>query len=168
MQELELSIACVCHWRVVNGSSCRGVASPLLVEHIADVQHIEGQLNRMDFLAHLELVGLGEMEVEVTLKRLIVGKTLVVLATVLAQITVTCNPLLVIGPLLVGSISGCGLELHLVNLRISRDEHQVVSIGTVAVQIAIVVKAVRRTRVACIDQADSRVPMLGVILVIKS
>ena len=87
MQELELSIACVCHWRVVNGSACRGIASPLLVEHIADVQHIEGQLNRMDFLAHLELVGLGEMEVEVTLKRVIVGKTLVVLATMLAQIT---------------------------------------------------------------------------------
>ena len=67
---------------------------PILVQEVAYIEDIEGQLDGIDLTSHLEAELLTEVNIEVMLESQIVSITLVVFATVLAEIRIVSNPLL--------------------------------------------------------------------------
>ena len=56
---------------------------PILVQEVAHIEDIEGQLDGIDLTSHLEAELLTEVNIEVMLESQIVSITLVVFATVL-------------------------------------------------------------------------------------
>lgn len=92
----------------------------------------------MDVGSHLEVELLGYVQVEVALKRQVVGVALVVLAAVVAQVGRVGQPRLEVGALLVCLERLRGLERHLVDLLVRRNEEEVVARGSVAVDVAAV------------------------------
>ena len=118
--------------------------TPVLVQEVAHIEDIEGQLDGIDLTSHLEAELLTEVNIEVMLESQIVSITLVVFSTMLAEVRILCNPLLqhlalhLLGKLVAMIVAkhtvGEGilvvlglLETHLVNLCIGWDVEQVIS-----------------------------------------
>ena len=138
--------------RIVGAEAITIGMTPILVQQVAHVEDIEGQLDGVNLTSYLEAVLLTEVNIEMMLEWQVICITLVVLATVLAEVRILCNPLLqhltlhLLGELIAMVIAkhalGEGivvilglLETHLVNLCIGWDEEQVITLGTILVHI---------------------------------
>ena len=161
--ELVVTVLLVVYRIVVNAEAVAMGMPPVLVEQVADIDDIKAQFERIHLTAHLETVLLCEMHIEVMFKGKVVGITLVELATVILHVGVMPDPVLHQLPLHIFRQLGCreavaedgsgkcigrevGLvETHPVNLSIRRDEEQVVSVGTVLVDVTVVIEGIRRT-----------------------
>ena len=60
--------------------------TPILVQEVAHVEDIEGQLDGVNLTSYLEAVLLTEVNIEMMLEWQVISITLVVLATVLAEV----------------------------------------------------------------------------------
>ena len=146
--------------------------TPILVQEVAHIEDIEGQLDGIDLTSHLEAELLTEVNIEVMLESQVVSITLVVFATVLAEIRIVSNPPLqhlalhLLGKLVAMIVTkhtvGEGilvvlglLEAHLVNLCICWDIEQVITLGTVFVYVSIIIIGIRRTALTLVDNTES-------------
>ena len=146
--------------RIVGAEAITIGMPPILVQQVAHVEDIEGQLDGVNLTSYLEAVLLTEVNIEMMLEWQVISITLVVLATMLAEVRILCNPLLqhltlhLLGELVAMVIAkhalGEGivvilgfLETHLVNLCIGWDEEQVITLGTILVHITIIIIGVR-------------------------
>ena len=151
--------------------------TPILVQEVAHIEDIEGQFDGIDLTSHLEVELLTEVNIEVMLESQIVSITLVVFATVLAEVRILCNPLLqhlalhFLGKLITMIVAkhtvGEGilvvlglLETHLVNLCISWNVEQVITLRSVFVYVSIIIIGIRRTALTLVDDTDSGLPLL--------
>lgn len=132
--------------RIVYAEAITIGMTPILVQEVAHVENIEGQLDGVNLTSYLEAVLLTEVNIEMMLEWQVISITLVVLATVLAEVRILCNPLFqhltlhLLGELIAMVIAkhalGEGivvilgfLETHLVNLCIGWDEEQVITLN---------------------------------------
>ena len=146
--------------RIVGTETITIGMAPILIQEVAHVEDIESQLDGVNLTSYLEAVLLTEVNIEMMLEWQVICITLVVLATVLAEVRILCNPLLqhltlhLLGELIAMVIAkhalGEGivvilgfLETHLVNLCIGWDEEQVITLGTILVHITIIIIGVR-------------------------
>lgn len=146
--------------RIVGAEAITIGMTPILVQEVTHIEDIEGQLDGVNLTSYLEAVLLTEVNIEMMLEWQVISITLVVLATVLAQIRIVCNPLLqhltlhLLGELIAmviakhalgeGIIVVLGLlETHLVNLCIGWDVEQVITPGTILVHVTIIIIGVR-------------------------
>ena len=95
---------------------------------------------------------LTEVEVKMTLEWQVITITLEVLTTMILHITSSSKPLLQISTLLICCISISTQELHLVYLRICRDENQVIAWSVISIDISTINERVRRTALTLIDK----------------
>ena len=150
----------IVNMRIVGAEAITIGMAPILVQEVAHVEDIEGQLDGVNLTSYLEAVLLTEVNIEMMLEWQVICITLVVLATMLAEVRILCNPLLqhltlhLLGDLIAMVIAkhalGEGivvilgfLETHLVNLCIGWDEEQVITLGTILVHITIIIIGVR-------------------------
>ena len=68
--------------------------SPILVEEVAEIDDVEGELNGIQLTGHLEAVLLTEVEVEMMLKGQVVSVSFVVFATMFAHVGIFSDPCL--------------------------------------------------------------------------
>ena len=146
--------------RIVGAEAITIGMTPILVQQVAHVEDIESQLDGVNLTSYLEAVLLTEVNIEMMLEWQVICITLVVLATVLAEVRILCNPLLqhltlhLLGELIAMVIAkhalGEGiivilgfLETHLVNLCIGWDVEQVITPGTILVHVTIIIIGVR-------------------------
>ena len=151
--------------------------TPVLVQEVAYIEDIEGQLDGIDLTSHLEAELLTEVNIEVMLESQIVSITLVVFSTMLAEIRIVSNPLLqhlalhFLGKLITmivakhtvseGILVVLGLlETHLVNLCIGWDVEEVITLRSVFVYISIIIIGIRRTALTLVDDTESGLPLL--------
>ena len=106
----------------------------------------------MYILACTDAKFLTEVEIEMTLERQVSTITLEVLTTMILHIVCSSKPLLQISTLLLSSISISTQELHLVYLRICRDENQVITCTIISVDISTINERVRRTALTLVDK----------------
>ena len=92
--ELINTAALIVDRRIISTEAITIGMAPILVQEVAHIEDIEGQLDGIDLTSHLEVELLTEVNIEVMLESQVVSITLVVFATVLAEIRIFCNPLL--------------------------------------------------------------------------
>ena len=80
--------------RIVGAEAITIGMTPILVQEVAHVEDIESQLDGVNLTSYLEAVLLTEVNIEMMLEWQVICITLVVLATVLAEVRILCNPLL--------------------------------------------------------------------------
>ena len=151
--------------------------TPVLVQEVAYIEDIEGQLDGIDLTSHLEAELLTEVNIEMMLESQIVSITLVVFSTMLAEIRIVSNPLLqhlalhFLGKLVAMIVAkhtvGEGilvvlglLETHLVNLCIGWDVEEVITLRSVFVYVSIIIIGIRRTALTLVDDTESGLPLL--------
>ena len=80
--------------RIVGTETITIGMAPILIQEVAHVEDIESQLDGVNLTSYLEAVLLTEVNIEMMLEWQVICITLVVLATVLAEVRILCNPLL--------------------------------------------------------------------------